>query len=184
MSTIYNRQKGFAAYFLTILVFLVMLGIATSLLFLTLSLGRISGNITRSTQSYFAAEAGIEDILLRLTKKKQWSSPYNLNVGSSLATIQISDIIGGSRTITSTGNLLNRIRKIQIVYKISTQQISFHYGAQVDRGGMEMGNNSRVQGNIYSNGNVIPAKGGEKGYVDNTVIVAINGNRIEGLIVG
>jgi len=179
-----KNQKGFAAFFIAILVLTVIFGIAISLTVLVLGQQKISRNVTNSTQSYFAAEAGIEDTLLRLAKKMKWSSPYNLNVGNGSTTIEISNVIGGSRTITSKGNFFNRIRKIQIVYKISTQQISFYYGAQVGAGGMLMGNNSRVRGNIYSNGSVIPAVGGNKGYIDETIIVAINGNRIEGLQVG
>ena len=116
---VYN-QKGFAAFFITILVLAVIFGIAISLTVLILGQQRISGNIVKSSQSYFAAEAGIEDAILRLKNKMKWSSPYNLNVGGASATIEISSIIGGSRTITSKGNFLNRIRKIQIVYKIST----------------------------------------------------------------
>ncbi len=184
MIKIISNQKGFAALFIAILILAVIFGIAISLSVLTLGQQRISGNITKSTQSYYLAEAGIEDALLRLSKKMKWSSPYTLNLGGGTSTIEISNIIGGSRTITSTGNISNRIRKIQIVYKISSQKISFYYGAQIGEGGMEMGNNSKVQGNIYSNGSVIPAKGGDKGFIDETVIVAINGNRIEGLQVG
>lgn len=179
-----KNQKGFAAFFITILVLATIFGTALSLTVLILGQEKISGNVTKSTQVYYTAEAGAEDALLRLAKKMKWSSPYNLNVENGSTTIEISNVIGGSRTITSKGNFFNRIRKIQIVYKISTQQISFYYGAQVGDGGMKMGNNSRVRGNIYSNGSVIPAVGGNKGYIDETIIVAINGNRIEGLQVG
>lgn len=178
------QRRGFVALFITILILVVMFGIAISLTVLTLGQERISRNITQSTQAYYLAEAGAEDALLRLVKKMNWLSLYNLTLAGGTTTISISDIIGGSRTITSTGNDLNRIRKIQIVYKISTQKVSFYYGAQAGEGGMLMGNNSRVRGNIYSNGSVIPAKGGDKGFIDETVIVAINGNRIEGLQVG
>jgi len=108
-----------------------------------------------------------------------WSSPYNLKVGNATATVEISDIVGGTRTITSKGNSLNRIRKIQIVYAISTQQVSFHYGAQVGEGGMIMGNGSQVLGNVFSNGSVT---GG--GTIQNSIIVAGNGNKIDGITVG
>lgn len=57
-----------------------------------------------------------------------------------------------------------------------------HYGAQIGEGGMEMRNDSRVQRNIYSNGSVIASTG--TGYIDNSIVVARNGNRIEGLDVG
>jgi Tfp pilus assembly protein PilX len=177
-------QKGFAALYLAILVLALVFGIAISISFLTLGQQRISRNITKSTQAYYIAEAGIEDALIRLKNKLNFSSPYSFKVGDGTSTVEISSIIGGSRTITSTGNSSNRVRKIRVGYSVSTQQVSFHYGAQVGEGGMLMGNNSRVRGNIYSNGSVIPAMGGDKGYIDETIIVAINGNRIEGLIVG
>ena len=175
----FKNQKGFAALFITILVLAVIFGIAVSISILTLGQQKISQNITKSSQAYYASEAGVEDVLLRLVKKMNWSSPYNLKVGNATATVEISDIVGGTRTITSKGNSLNRIRKIQIVYAISTQQVSFHYGAQVGEGGMIMGNGSQVLGNVFSNGSVT---GG--GTIQNSIIVAGNGNKIDGITVG
>jgi hypothetical protein len=116
---------------------------------------------------------------LRLVKKMTLSAPYTFKVGQATSTVEISEIVGGSRTITATGNSLNRLRKIQVGYSVSTQQISFHYGAQVGEGGMTMGNNAVIKGNVYSNGSVVSGKG----YIEGTVIVAKNGNRIEGLII-
>jgi len=183
MLIIKYNQRGFAALFITILILAVIFGIAVSISVLIYGQQKIARNIVKSSQAYYVAEAGIEDAILKLVKKMSWSSPYDLKADKATATVEISDVIGGARTIISTGNFLNRIRKIQVVYAVSTQQVSFHYGAQIGDGGMLMGNNSRVEGNVYSNGSVIPAKGGDKGYINGTIIVAINGNRIEGLIV-
>jgi hypothetical protein len=108
-----------------------------------------------------------------------FSSPYSFKLGNGTTTVEISDIIGGSRTITSKGNISNTIKKIQVVYAISKQKVSFYYGAQVGAGGLIMGNGSKVLGNVYSNGSVI---GG--GMIQNSIIVAGNGNRIEGITVG
>ena len=146
------NQKGFAALFITLLVLLVVLGMAISFAVLTLSQERVSRNITKSTQSYYLAEAGIEDIILRITKNMQWSSPYNINLAGGQTAITTSDVIGGSRTITSTGNFSNRIRKIQTVYKISTQNVTFYFGIQVGNLGLQMDGNAVVHGNIFSNG--------------------------------
>lgn len=179
-----TRQKGFAALFFVIIILALIFAIGISVATLTLGQQIISANIAKSSQAYYAAEAGIEDSLLRLATQKQWSSPYSFGVGDGSVTIEISDIIGGSRTITATGDFFNRIRKTQVVYQISAQQISFYYGAQIGDGGMEMGNNARVKGNVFSNGSILPAQGGNKGYIDDSVIVAGSGNRIEGLIVG
>jgi hypothetical protein len=172
-------QNGFVALYLVIL----FLGLALTfgLAFSLFNFGqqKIFQNVFLSAQSYYAAEAGVEDALLRLVKKMTLSAPYTFKVGQATSTVEISEIVGGSRTITATGNSLNRLRKIQVGYSVSTQQISFHYGAQVGEGGMTMRNNAVIKGNVYSNGSVVSGKG----YIEGTVIVAKNGNRIEGLII-
>ncbi len=159
----------------------VVFGIAVSIFILTYGEQKIVQNIVKSGQAYYIAEAGIEDALLRLAQDMDFSSPYTLNIGDGSAFIEITEIIGGSRTIISQGDMKNRLRKIQIVYQVSTEKISFYYGAQVGEGGMEMGNNARVEGNVFSNGNVVAA---QKGYIDHTIKVATIESRIEGLIVG
>lgn len=155
----------------------VVFGIALSISILTYREQKIVDNTVKSSQAYWAAEAGIEDALLRLAKGSSWSSPYVLNVGRGKATTTISAVVGGSRNIVAQGDVVGRTRKLQAVYQITAQAISFYYGAQVGDGGMVLGNNARVAGNIYSNGSVTSAKG----YISNSIIVARNGNRIEGL---
>ena len=152
-----NLNKGFAALFITILVLVIFFGIVVSVTILTLGEQKISSNIVISNQAYYAAEAGIEDALLRLAKSKNWSSPYNLSINDNAATVEISDTIGGSRTITANGNVKNRIRKVQTVYQITANQISFHYGIQVGDSGLTMDGNARVYGNIFSNGPITGA---------------------------
>lgn len=176
-----NPNKGFAALFITILVLVIFFGIVVSIINLTLGEQKISRNIVTSSQAYYAAEAGIEDALLRLAKNMNWVGTSTLNVNGGSATIEISNIVGGSRTIISEGDVLNRIRKIQIVYQVSTEVVSFYYGAQIGDGGMEMGNNARVEGNVFSNGSVTSV---QKGYIDDTIKVATIGSKIEGLVVG
>lgn len=176
-----NSKNGFAALYLTVLILAVILAFSVSISILTFGQQKISQNITKSSQAYYASEAGIEDALLRLSKKMKWVNSYNLNVGSASTTIEISDIIGSSRTITSRGNFLNRIRKVAVTYEVSSEKISFYYGAQVGDGGIEMKDNSQIRGNVFSNGSIL-ASGGA--LTTGTVIVARNGNKIEGLNVG
>jgi len=45
-----------------------------------------------------------------------------------------------------------------------------------------MGNNSRVKGNVFSNGTVQGVGG--RGFIDDSIIVAGNGNKIKGLDIG
>ena len=176
-----NSKNGFAAFYLTVLILAVIFAISVSISILTFGQQKISQNITKSSQAYYASEAGLEDALLKLVKKISWSSPYNLKVGNATATVEISDVIGGSRTITSTGNSSDRIRKIQVAYSVSTQQISFYYGAQVGDGGIQMQDTAKIEGNVFSNGSII---GVSKQKITGSAIVARNGNKIEQLDIG
>jgi len=177
-----NFKKGFAVFFGVFLVLTAMFGIIVNITVLSLLQAIILRNATGSIQAYYAAEAGIEDALLEL--KNNYSSSalsYSFGVGLGAADIDVSNVVGGSRTIMAEGNLLNSARKIQIIYSIEADKISFHYGAQVGDGGMIMGNNARIKGNVFSNGSVISSG---KGYIDNSITVAQNGNKINGLQVG
>jgi len=174
-------ERGFAAIFIAILILVIILAIGLSVSNSVLNLQKVSGNVTRSNQAYFTAEAGIEDALLRLAKGKQWQSSYSFSVEGSTTTLGISDIIGESRTITSQGSFLNRIRKVQVVYQISTAEASFFFGAQAGDGGMDMKNNAKIHGNVFSNGDII---GSNNSQIDNGVIVSghhqINNGNIGG----
>lgn len=175
-------KKGFAALYIAIVVLIIMLGIALSLAFLVVSQQKILGNSLTSYKSFSAAEAGMEDALLRLTKGMNWLNSYNLTLGNGASTVEISDIVGGTITITSTGNVNNRIRKVQVVFTITNDQVSFYYGAQVGDGGMIIKNNSTIDGNVFSNGSVIG--GGNNSEIAHSVIVAGSGNILEKVKVG
>lgn len=177
-----NNNKGFIVILATTIVLAAGLVILLSTSYINFNSLRIIRNDVDAIKSYYIAEGGIEDSLLRLNKEMNFSKNNSLTVGGGTATIEIGDPIGGSRFITSSGNLSGRIRKVRAIYTVITDNVSFHYGTQVGDGGMEMGNNSRVKGNVFSNGSVIGSGG--KGYIDNNIIVAHNGNKISGLGIG
>jgi len=180
---IFNENNGgFTIILATFLVLVVGLMIVLSMGYIGLNDIKIARNNTYSAKAYYIAEGGIEDSLLRIRKGLNFFQNSSLTLGDGNATIEISDPIGGARTITATGDKSSRFRKIRVVYTITTDSISFYYGVQVGEGGMEMGNNSRVKGNVFSNGNIIAPNG--KGYIDNSVVVAGSGNKIKGLEIG
>jgi len=183
MFTLPYNQKGFAAFFVTILVLAIMLGLCFSITILILGGQRISKNIVKSTQAYYIAEAGVEDALLRLKEApKMPGLSYNMNVGQGVGNINISNIIGGSRIIIGQGDIFERARKIQVVYAVDTNSISFHYGAQAGDGGIDMESNSVIHGNVFSNGTIRALTG--TATIDNSAVVAKNGNKIINLIIG
>lgn len=174
----FNEQTGFAAIYIVIIILGVISYIVVSTTFATLNELEIARNTVKSNQAYYAAEAGIEDAILRLEKNMRRANPLTFTVGEGSSTTAVSDIIGGARAIIAEGDVLNRIRKVSVAYQISTQKASFYYGAQVGDGGVIMQNGSKVKGNIFSNGSVVGL-----GTITGTAVVAGNGNKIEDLTV-
>jgi len=159
------------------LIFSVVFAISTAIFILTYGEQKIIKNIIKSSQAYYAAEAGVEDALIRLSNGMNWSSPYKLDIGNNWATTTISNVIGGTRAILAEGNALDRIRKVQISYEISQETVSFYYGAQVGDGGVEMEDLSTIEGNVFSNGSIIAESSAAE--ITGTTKVASAGNRIK-----
>lgn len=148
-----SNQKGFAALFITLIILAIMFGIAMPLVVLILGQQRIVGNLTKSNQSYFVAEAGIEDALLRLKRGMKWNNSYSFSIENATVEVVISDVIAWARTVTAIGNSADRFRKIQVAYELSGLTPGLHYGAQIGDGGLLMDGNCKVIGNVFSNGN-------------------------------
>ena len=170
-----NSQKGFVVSAITFFVLIIMLSIALSMSSLVFYRQKISTYFVKSTQSYYAAEAGIEDALLKLNDNPNMASgSYNLTVGSLTATITVPDMAGGSRAILAKGDATGINRKIEAVYSIDAEGVGFNYGAQVGEGGLIMNNGSRVIGNVFSNGNV-----SGNGTIDENLIISGNGHNVQ-----
>lgn len=178
-----KQQKGAALLLSIILVLSVALIIGLGLSFLSFNSLVNAQHKIKSTQSYYAAEAGLEDSLLRLKNGLNYLDFNTLAVGDSTTNIEISELIGGSRTIIAMADTDSRIRKLSVILTINTDQVSFFYGAQAGDGGILMGNNSRIEGNVFSNGSVVANVGGS-GDVTDTVTVAGNGNKIDDINIG
>lgn len=141
---------------------------------------KISRNSLTSSQSYYAAEAGVEDALLRLAKTKQWSNTYSFPVGSGTTAVSIAPQIGGVYLVRGTGHIQSKVRKAEVSFATSYQiEGSLIYGVQVGDGGMTMDNNSQVIGNVFSNSTISGS-----GSITDSVTVAGNGNKIDGINIG
>ena len=152
----------------------IALGFVLSIVNITLNQQRTLSEITYSVQAYYAAEAGVEDALLRLQNGMNWSSSYSFEVGNASSTVTISSMIGGVRTIDAEGDATNRIRKIQTVYQLVSEGTSFNFGAQVGDWGLEMRHGAGIIiGNVFSNNTIFGI-----GTASGTAIVAGIGNEL------
>jgi len=158
----YN-ERGYVISIITFFVLIITLSIALTMSSLIFYRQRIATNSFTSVQSYYAAEAGIEDALHRIKNNKQYSVNYNLTVDGSATDINISGT--NTKTITSQADLNDIFRNIMVVLTTTSVNPNFYYGAQAGEGGVAMGENSKIQGaggvpgNFYSNGSVLGNNG-------------------------
>ena len=145
-------NRGQAMMVATILFLVVSVTIIFGLVGPILKQQKITSNLVLSRQSYFLAEAGIEDVVYRLKTGRPVSATEILSLSGSTATMVTTDTIGGKQ-IVATAEVESAVRKIEANLTLGIGTI-FHYGVQVGSGGVEMGENSDIVGNIYSNGSI------------------------------
>jgi len=169
-----KTQQGFIGISFTLLAVLVLAGIGVSSLIITMSQQRLVRNTEQSLQAYYGAEAGVEDALLRLTKSWNIPSPAALGVLGTTVFTTVVDTPEGKQVVAQ-GDDNSRIRKVEAVFALDSTSPQFFYGAHVGEGGLVMDNNSRVEGNVFSNGSVT----GDSGAVITGSIIVAGAHTIE-----
>lgn len=154
---LYVSSPGFAA--LTTLIFVVSISsiIISSFAFVSLREVRIARAYSNSIRSYYTAEAGIEDAVYRFVTGREIENGETIAVGNATGTISIVTL-GSKKTITVEAISNSSIyRTVQSVIQIEGTPVGFSYGVQVGNGGFELGDNSSIIGNVYSNGTITGA---------------------------
>lgn len=120
------------------------------------------------------AEAGIEKALwcLGQTSGENCGGTFGSNYigeaavpfGAGVFTTIVSPISSSRKELTSTGfisSVLNPRKKITLKASvgISSEVVNFHFGMQADVGGMDIGENSQITGNVISAGSLRGAAG-------------------------
>jgi len=145
-------DRGQVLMVATILFLVVSITVIFGLVGPILKQQRIASNLVLSRQSYFLAEAGIEDVIYRLKIGLPVSDTETLTLAGSEATVITADTSDG-KEVTSTADVSNIMRKLRTEV-ITGSGVSFHYGVQAGNGGLIMENTSSVWGNVFSNGTV------------------------------
>ncbi|PJA36610.1 MAG: hypothetical protein CO183_02620 [Candidatus Zambryskibacteria bacterium CG_4_9_14_3_um_filter_42_9] len=175
-----RHDSGQAMMIATILFMVVSITIIFGLVGPALRQYASASNLVLSRQSYFLAEAGVEDVVYRLKNGLSVSSTEILNLDGNTATTVITDTSDGKKVIT-VGEAGETVRKVETNLLLGVG-IAFHYGVQVGQGGLEMSNFSKIIGNVYSNGNII---GTNSARIEGTAIASgpagiIDGTDIDG----
>lgn len=134
----------------TILFLVVSVTIIFGLIGPILKQQKVASNAILSRQSYFLAEAGIEDVIYRLKTGKFVDSTETLSLNGYSATVVTTDTTQG-KEVVSIADFRDAVRKLRVEVVLGSG-VSFHFGIQSGEGGLIMENTSSVVGNVYSNG--------------------------------
>ena len=152
----YNKKSGQAALATVLAGMFISLSVSIGIgTIVFLNIQRLQ-YVTQRVQSYYAAEAGMEDALLRVIDPDlsyRTNVPQALTVGSGSASTNIT-LSGNNLRILADGYRGTSHRRVETLLAVSGGN-SFAFGAQVGDGGVLMENNSIIEGNIYSNGDVV-----------------------------
>jgi hypothetical protein len=175
-----NRKKG--AAMLVMVIFFVFISVVSLAGIVTPSVRefRIASNTLHSKQAYFLAESGIEDAIYRIRNGKQISVTENISSSSDTATTTITSIGGSQKVISTLGISLSHERKITAVLGTG-DGIIFKYGTQSGEGGIVFANNSFLNGNLYSNGDIVGSNGA---YITGSAHVAGSSGSISNMRIG
>lgn len=168
-------------FLLVLVVLAAALAVSTSMAFIIAQDQRAARNRLWSVQAQYAANSGLEDAFLRVSKGMNWTSPILLSAGGVEAETAVSEDVGGARTITAKGDMQDRVRRFRAVFRIQGEEGSFFYGAQAGEGGVRLSNLSSIIGSVFSNGDVTMSSGTE---ITGDAIIAGAGGVLSGGNVG
>jgi len=160
---LYSMRKGYVMLLTSVVFMLVSLiisfGLTTPIIKQLLSTKDIWG----AKQSYYLSEAGIEDVIFRLkdsiySSKLSTEEMLSINNYETITTISTDTLTGNKIIKTSESDYDGYKRKISAEVTQS-EGVSFNYGLQSGNGGVFIKGNSKVIGNVYSNGDIIGGSG-------------------------
>ena len=186
-----NNKGIILANSIIIMSVLIVLGMA--LISLILANSAFINREVSTTQAYSVAEAGIERALWQLN---QPNSTYtgeldNQTIEGGSFDVVVQEIDSSSKFIIATAYApakqnpkVTRSVRVKIETSETDEGAAFHYGVQVGDFGLDMtNNNTKVLGNVYSNGE-IKGNGSTKSIVTGTATVAGPGGKITNMGIG
>lgn len=158
-----TSERGQVLIGITILFTAAVMIIVLGVLSPTIRELQIASDFHASKQSYYAAEAGGEDVYYRIRKAMATSFPLTLTIASSTATVTVTPTSFTEEQILSRGNDRGLIRSV-IKYLTVTDGFDFSFALQSGLGGIYLFNNAAVNGNIYSSGVIQGANSNANSY--------------------
>ncbi|HOV88521.1 MAG TPA: hypothetical protein PLB74_00435 [Candidatus Paceibacterota bacterium] len=112
------KQRAFSLLPVVLITGIIVAEVGVALSFIMYLTNSASYGARLSQEAFYGARSGINDAFLKVIRNKDFYSPgYNFTVGKANVNVVVTQT-GGGVTITSTGTVLNRQRKLQAVISI------------------------------------------------------------------
>ncbi len=154
---LHSFKTGQALLIATVIFLVISLTVIFGLIGPVVKQLKISRQLLVTRQSFFLAEAGVEDVTYRLITGQPVGTEETLSLAGSVTTTLTTDTQDGKQII-STADVKEAVRKIRSELVLG-EGMAFYYGVQVGTGGFLFSNNAGVNGNIVSNASVLGANG-------------------------
>jgi len=175
-----KRNKG-AAMLISVIFFLfISLAIISGLVSPTLREFRAAQVNLSSKKSYFLAESGSEDAMYRIIKNKTIGTSESITLDSNTVTTTITSVGSTQKRVVALGDVSGNQRKITSLLTTGDGEV-FKYGTQAGQGGVVFHNNAFLNGNLYSNGDIVGSNGA---YITSDAYVAGSSGTISNMRIG
>lgn len=171
MTVSLTKQRGAVAIIMLMAVSVVALTIMTTMSVLATSELELAADTVQSDATFYAAEAGINDGLMRLVYHPVPQS-YPLKVGAVNVAVDITvhPIDPFKRLLTARAeDATGKVRTLTVTAQTNARAKEISYAVHTGRGGLQMEENSSVVGPVYANGNI---SGGNNSLISGDVWVA------------
>lgn len=160
MKKSYNRQEKGQMLVLAIIVISLVLINTVLIAGGSLLFSQNSNYTLGEAQATNLAEAGLDKALASLNAGGgSYSGEGETSFGAGSFAVTVTTLNASTKQIESTGYIPSKLNpKVKRTAKVNVSRgsgVSFRYGVQVGDGGLEMGNESQVNGSVYTNSNIV-----------------------------
>jgi hypothetical protein len=115
---------------------------------------RNAGDYLSSKQTLINSESLNDEVLYRLNNGKNMPAVLNMSVVGESSYSVIAEWNANTKQVVSNSDYRGFTRKIEAVFT-ANRTIIFDFGVWLGSGGLRMENSSRIDGNVFSVGNVL-----------------------------
>ncbi len=168
------RERGAALVLLVMFFVVISVSVLQSVTLVAISELRLYNGLASSKFAYVAAEAGLEDIFYRTITERAVPVSQTLVLNGATSTVTVVNISATEVDVYATGLADRQTRKLYM--KVNKNiNANFPYGAQVGAGGLQLSNNTTIDGIGLANGDIYSS-----GQIIGATNVRITGNAISG----